>query len=428
MDSLDTTMSTMSIRQFEVSRSFIRRPLHFLRRHARQILAFGLAFLFLDLVFTLQRSQPASKSIDPTHTNKERIYIASLHWNEASLIRKHWAPAVLNLVRYFGKENIYVSIVEGGSWDDTKEALTEFDLELEKLGVERTIELGNETHADVVNRPPEQTGWIDSPRGRKDLRRIPYLASLRNRAMEKLREFVARKNKKRIFDKVLWLNDVIFDTQDVLNLLSTNDGHYAAACALDFSSPPFFYDTFALRDSSGSPTISMTWPYFLSPLSRSSIQTQSPVPVQSCWNGMVIFDAAPFYAASPLQFRGLPDSLAKYHLEASECCLIHADNPLAVEKGVFVNPDVRVAYDAEARILVNPLNGHWPSLWEKIQGAWRIRWARFVGSFGRYFRRRLIADRLAKWEGGGTEVHLEAGRVCIVNEMQILVDNGWMHV
>jgi len=75
------------------------------------------------------------------------------------------------------------------------------------------------------------------------------------------------------------------------------------------------------------------------------------------------------------------------------------------------------------------LNGNWLSAWEKVQGAWRICWARFMGSLGRYLERRLIADRLAKWEeGGGTEVHREAGRVCIVNEMQILVDNGWMHV
>jgi Cryptococcal mannosyltransferase 1 len=204
-------MTTMYIQQFEVSRSFIQRSLYFRRRYIRQILAFGLAFLFLDLVFTLHRSQPASKPINPTHTNKEQIYIASLHWNRASLIREHWAPAVLDLVRYFGKDNIYVSIVEGGSWDDAKGALTELDLELEKLGVERTIELRNETHTDVVNRPPEQTGWIDSPRGRKDLRRIPYLASLRNRAMEKLGELAARKDRKRRFDKVLWLNDVIFD-------------------------------------------------------------------------------------------------------------------------------------------------------------------------------------------------------------------------
>jgi hypothetical protein len=144
---------------------------------------------------------------------------------------------------------------------------------------------------------------------------------------------------------------------------------------------------------------------------------------------MIIFDAAPFYSASPLQFRGLPDPPAKDgHLEASECCLIHADNPLTIEHGVFLNPKVRVGYSADARLLVNPLNGNWPSAWEKVRGIWRIRWARFMGSLGRHLERRLIADRLAKWEGGGTEFHREAGRVCIVNEMQILVDNGWMHV
>jgi hypothetical protein len=51
---------------------------------------------------------------------------------------------------------------------------------------------------------------------------------------------------------------------------------------------------------------------------------------------MVVFDAAPFYGGpgddghikAPLRFRGISDSLAKYHLEASECCLIHFDNPL----------------------------------------------------------------------------------------------------
>lgn len=46
-----------------------------------------------------------------------------------------------------------------------------------------------------------------------------------------------------------------------------------------------------------------------------------------------------------------------------------------------------------------------------------------MGSLGKYLERRLIADRLTKLEeGGGTEVHCEAGRVCIVNEMQILVE------
>lgn len=38
---------------------------------------------------------------------------------------------------------------------------------------------------------------------------------------------------------------------------------------------------------------------------------------------LVAFDAAPFYSNEPLRFRGIADSLAAYHIEASECCLIH---------------------------------------------------------------------------------------------------------
>jgi len=48
----------------------------------------------------------------------------------------------------------------------------------------------NSTHEDEVTRVPEQEeqGWIWTSRGRKELRRIPYLAGLRNQAMGRLRE------------------------------------------------------------------------------------------------------------------------------------------------------------------------------------------------------------------------------------------------
>lgn len=73
---------------------------------------------------------------------------------------------------------------------------------------------------------------------------------------------------------------------DVISLLNTNDGVYAAACALDFSKPPRYYDTFALRDSNGDETLMQEWPYFRSAISRNSLLAMSPVPVKSCWNGM----------------------------------------------------------------------------------------------------------------------------------------------
>lgn len=74
--------------------------------------------------------------------------------------------------------------------------------------------------------------------------------------------------------------------RDVWTLLETNSGNYAAACSLDFSKPPNFYDTFALRDIEGHERLMMTYPYFRSRESRSAMISHRPVPVQSCWNGM----------------------------------------------------------------------------------------------------------------------------------------------
>ena len=69
-------------------------------------------------------------------------------------------------------------------------------------------------------------------------------------------------------------------------LLATRGGDYAAACSLDFSKPPAFYDTFALRDSEGYAAVMQSWPYFRSRASRDALKASQPVPVTSCWNGI----------------------------------------------------------------------------------------------------------------------------------------------
>lgn len=119
----------------------------------------------------------------------------------------------MDLVRYFGAENVYISVMESGSWDNTKGALREFDLQLENLGVERSIEMDESTHEDEITRipNPHEEGWIWTSRGRKELRRIPYLAGIRNKVMDKLKQLAERTDgQRRRFDKILWLNDVIF--------------------------------------------------------------------------------------------------------------------------------------------------------------------------------------------------------------------------
>lgn len=78
---------------------------------------------------------------------------------------------------------------------------------------------------------------------------------------------------------------------DIFALLNTNNGEYAAACALDFSKPPLYYDTFALRDWEGHEHVMQTWPYFRAEESRRALKDSRPVPVSSCWNGVGEFSA-----------------------------------------------------------------------------------------------------------------------------------------
>lgn len=245
----------------------------------------------------------------------------------------------------------------------------------------------------------------------------------------------------------------------MVNLLHTREGNYAAACALDFSKAPHYYDTFALRDVEGNEPVTSTYPYFRSRTSRQAVRANRPVPVQSCWNGMgeccprprrrrrrltdqAIFDASPFYPSggepSPLRFRGISDSLAKYHVEASECCLVHADNPLTATRGVWLNPNVRVGYSQAAYEAVHPPpgpssssseegGGVWPPVGQRIKGIWANRLRRWTT--GTVLQRWRIGRRVRAWEGEGPSGGAyEAGVECLINEMQVLVANGWAHV
>lgn len=156
-----------------------------------------------------------------------------------------------------------------------------------------------------------------------------------------------------------------------------------------------------------------------------------PVPVKSCWNGIVVFQAEPFYNNPPLSFRGIPDSLARHHLEGSECCLIHADNNLSATRGVWLNPNVRVSYNPEANIVVNPENGIWPSKSDRLKGIWSNRWARWTRFRWRYMEWYGVERRLRSWSAEMQQegiMHSTKGAHCMINEMQVLVENGWAHV
>lgn len=136
-------------------------------------------------------------------------------------------------------------------------------------------------------------------------------------------------------------------------------------------------------------------------------------------------DAGPFYdETSPLRFRGVADSLALSHLEGSECCLIHADNYLSYWKGVWVNPKVRVGYSSQAYAAVHG-PGSWPTVSDMMGGVWENRIRRWATTS--WFKKRLVRSRVDSW-AGRKEGSEERGIDCLINEMQVLITNGWAHV
>lgn len=133
-------------------------------------------------------------------------------------------------------------------------------------------------------------------------------------------------------------------------------------------------------------------------------------------------DASPFYEQN-LTFRGIPDTLALRHLEGSECCLIHADNPLSPNKGVWLNPQVRVGYNGPAYDAVS--QGNWLSMYEILAWSWKNRLMRWFTSV--WFKEHVVRWRLSAWRKEYTS-NDEKGIDCLINEMQVLVYNGWAHV
>jgi len=156
---------------------------------------------------------------------------------------------------------------------------------------------------------------------------------------------------------------------------------------------------------------------------------------------MVAFDAAPFYEENPPRFRGVDDSLAMEHIEGSECCLIHSDNARArAEKGVWLNPNVRVAYASTngtvntTYVAVNPeveSGRAWPGRWEMVRGVWGNRQARWFGWVRLWSESGVVRKRVDNWiwreKEHGREVK-EDGLECLVNEMQVMFKDGWQHV
>ena len=290
--------------------------------------------------------------------HKEKIFIAASIFDPgAGLASGDWAKNVLELVHILGPENVYLSIYENDSGEDAVEALAKL-----QTRVPCNHTLISEAHLRLETLP-----HVMLQDGSRRVKRIAYLAEVRNRALRPLQEATQR------FDKLLYLNDVMFDPIEAAQLLfSTNlgaDGRtlYRSACAVDFINPFKFYDTFATRDLDGFSVGVPFFPWFSAGGGDHTLDDvlseADAVRVRSCWGGMVAFDAkffqnwsgeakslrtagseSPVNVTAPFKFRAEKD----LWWDSSECCLIQADiqSPDPRTPGIFMNPFIRVAYDS----------------------------------------------------------------------------------
>ena len=304
-----------------------------------------------ELLLLAQSSSEAGRA----NPGKEKVFIAaSIFDPKGNLARGAWGESLLSLIDLLGPSNVFLSVYENDAGPVAKAALKELE--------EKTVCQHSIVFEDKL--PPDAVTEIQLPDGTMRRRRIAYLAEVRNRALRPLDSSSTK------FDKLLFLNDVMFDPVNAAQLLFATNAEsgkadYRAACAMDFSNPFKFYDTFASRDLEGYSMGLPIYPWFSSAgraESRQDVFAQTDsVRVRSCWGGMVAFDAKYFQSTADdiddlnaagsttganftgFRFRGEEELF----WEAAECCLIQADiqNPDEGETGIYMNPYVRVAYD-----------------------------------------------------------------------------------
>lgn len=320
----------------------------------------------------LRKSALASNKPGRINPRNETVFIAaSIYDQDGTLARGDWGNGILNLIDLLGPNNVYLSVYENDVGNE-QGAFALGDLE-RRVPSNRSMVF--EPHLTTDNLP-----HITLPNGKKRIKRTAYLAEVRNRALRPLDKLPETR-----FDKLLFVNDVVFDPIEAAQLIfSTNvdeDGiaQYRAACSVDFINAIKFYDTFATRDLEG---YSMGLPFFPwfsgagNAESRNDVlEGKDAVRVRSCWGGMVSFDAKYFQKPKPdppklddspkeqraedvdISLPGAGSSVARFRAEedtywdASECCLINADiqsppSEESRETGIYMNPFVRVAYDS----------------------------------------------------------------------------------
>ena len=95
----------------------------------------------------------------------------------------------------------------------------ELDATLGGLNAQRKITLSDLSHKDEILKQPSGSGWIKTPAGQIELRRISFLAELRNQVLKPLETLSSHGQQ---FDTIIFLNDVVFSVRSSRYLILEN--------------------------------------------------------------------------------------------------------------------------------------------------------------------------------------------------------------
>ncbi|CAF1248074.1 unnamed protein product [Adineta steineri] len=231
--------------------------------------------------------------------------------------------------------SVFLSIYESGSQDATPLKLDLLAAKLRKLGVpHRIVTRGKWTRSTIKPR-------------------IQHLAKVRNAVLQPLYQQPSY-----TYTQIIFLNDVLFCTEDVLTLVQSQVQTKALLhCGLDFAVSSthkvHFYDVWVMRDHGGRQFhLPFIYPWF-NPNDKQSISQvlrgDYRIPAFCCWNGLAILSTRPFYEFN-YRFRSGQYEIQRGLCDACEISHLCADwwALYGNQTRIFVNPSVHVAYESSA--------------------------------------------------------------------------------
>lgn len=274
---------------------------------------------------------------DLQSTKRHKYFFAINLYNSFDIIPDLFST-LFRVAAVLGYHNVFVSIYENGSTDQTKALLRIFDALTRSVGMRVTIRTSMRTRGAFNHR-------------------IEYLAEVRNAAFVPLHEL--RDSESEFFDTIIFMNDILPCVDDVLELIwQSRRNNAGITCATDYMfhdeiGAPVFYDNWVARDVNG--TALENAPFeriFHHPHSSSLFQRHLPTQVQSCWNGIAVLDPAPFYSPPHVRFRMA--KILEGECSASECSLICNDYWQAGYGRIMIVPRVKLAYDRKVFDIIHP--------------------------------------------------------------------------